>query len=181
MIIYHDTSPALLTPKVNKMIDSYVDVFHRKKLRSADLPSLVGELTGYVLISTDVNCGGWQDRFTKEIALNPRTWDPIDCLLHEMSHAIQSEVEAFEKHQGMISEDLMIEWQANTMAKEMRMRMYPDMPINPRAFKSYFNLKDWQFLIDWYGVCRQNDIEHIMVKYNESRQNPEKIETKDKN
>lgn len=167
MIIYHDTSPALLTPKVNKIIDSYVDVFHRKKLRSADHHSLVGELTGYKLVSTDVNCGGWHDRFTKEIGLNHKTWNPIDCLLHEMSHAIQAEAELFEKRQGIISEDLMIEWQAETMAREMRMRMYPDVPIGQRAFKAYFNLKDWQFLIDWYGKWRQNDIAEIMEKYSE--------------
>ena len=144
------------------MIDSYVDVFHKKGLRTADLPTLVGELTGHELITTNLNCGGYHDGIKREIAITPNHPYPEECLLHEMAHAAQYELGLIDKQQRIISEELYTEWQADTIAKEMHIRMYPDIPIHPLAFKSYFDQDGWMFLIDWYGSWMQNDIEKFL-------------------
>lgn len=157
MQIYHEVSPLLLTPKVNQFIDSYVSKFHKNNLASADLPALVGELCGYELISTKLNCGGYCDGNNGLIALNALN-TPYATLFHEMGHAMQFELEMFEKSSGLISDELKIEWQAETISYELHRRCLGDTYTDKRKFNAYFTKRDWLFLIDWYGTWRHNDV-----------------------
>jgi len=158
MIIHREVSPLLLTPKINQFIDSYVSKFHNNNLVSADLPSLVGDLCGYELIDTNLNCGGYCDGNNRLIALNGRN-TPYATLFHEMGHAMQFELEMFEKSSGLISDELKIEWQAETIAYELHRRCFGDAYTDKWKFNAYFTKRDWLFLIDWYGSWRQNDME----------------------
>jgi len=162
MIIHHEVSPLLLTPKINQFIDSYVAQFHKNKLSSADIPSLVGELCGYELIGTDLNCGGYCDGNSGIIALND-VITPYSVLFHEMGHAMQFELEMFEKSSGLISDELKIEWQAETISYELHRRCFGDTQTDKRKFDYCFTHEDWLFIIDWYGSERQNDIEIYLL------------------
>jgi len=162
MKIHHEVSPLLLTPKINQFINSYVAKFHKNKLLSADLPSLVGELCGYELINTKLNCGGYCDGNNGLIALG-KSKHPYKTIFHEMGHAMQFELEMFEKSSGLISDELKKEWQAETIAYEMYRRCFGDAHTDKRKFDAYFTKRDWLFLIDWYGSWRQNDMEIYLL------------------
>jgi len=161
LIIHTEVSPTLLTPGINQFIDSYVHSFHNKSLASADLPSLVGELCGYELIDTKLNCGGYCEGNKGVIALG-KTRMPYVTLFHEMGHAMQFELEMFEKSSGLISDELKLEWQAETISYELYRRCFPDKYIDKRQFNAYMTRQGWEFLIDWYGPWRQNDMEKYM-------------------
>lgn len=166
MKIYTSVSLELITPKVESFIDGYVKKWHKKNLAQADLPSMLGELTGYNLVSTDSYCGGFCDYTKKEIALNEKYSLPYSTTFHEIGHAIQAELERFEVRQYVISEDLYDEWQAESIAWQLYNRCFPDKQQDASKFTAYMDKDGWRFLIDWYGQWRQNDMEkHLTPLY----------------
>lgn len=162
MKIYTEVSQELLTPKVNQFIDEYVNKWYKKSLISADLPSVIGELTGYEMIQTDIIEGGYCDGYAKEIALSDGLNEPHKIIFHEIGHAIQLELEMFEKTQNLMSRELQLEWQAEAICWQLYNRCFPDKPLPKRSFNAYFDKESWLWLIDWYGSWRQNDIEKYL-------------------
>lgn len=149
-----------LTKDISYFIDSYSNKFIKNKLVSADLNSVVGELTDYNLITTDIYCGGYHDSVNKQIALSDLNKDSYEILFHEMAHVIQFELEVYEILPKLISEELKFERQAELIAYNLYRKCFPEKYINMNSFNAYTNECDWKFLIDWYGDSRQNDIEH---------------------
>jgi len=79
-----------------------------------------------------------------------------------MGHAMQFELEMFEVKEPLISEELKIEWQAETIAYDLYRRCFPHLHVDKKRFNAYMTKRDWLFLIDWYGAWRENDIEEYI-------------------
>ena len=114
-MIYQIEIPSL-TKNMNRFINTYSDKFIKNKLKSADLFSLVGELTDYNLISTNIYCGGYHDSIKKEIALSEDYKDSYEILFHEIAHVIQFELEVYETLPRLISKELKFERQTELIA-----------------------------------------------------------------
>lgn len=161
--IYTSVSLELITPKVGRVIDSYVKQWHDKKLSQADLPSMLGELTGYNLITTQKNCGGYHDSENKVVALRHMFYQPYTVLFHEIGHCIQAELEILEKRENLISEELSIEWQAESISWQLYNKCFMDKKQDASKFSSYMTKDHWLFLINWYGSSKENDMEKYLV------------------
>lgn len=124
---------------------------------------MVGDLTGYNLIATQKKCGGYHDGQNKIIALRYPDYQPYKVLFHEIGHSIQAELELFEKRQNLISEELHIEWQAESISWQLYNRCFPDKQQAASKFNAYMTKDHWLFLINWYGKWKQNDMEQYLT------------------
>lgn len=168
-------SGELITPKLNKLIDEKVKMFRKNKMNDADFYELVGCLTDYEFLVKDIKAGGHCSGYTKEIVLLGSTFDIGEDLqvrnhsnmvwvpsltykrkvvLHEISHALQFELEFFEKDEYLLSTELGYEWQAESIAYKLHKEMFGELYHG--CFDSYFNLPDVKFLRDWHKGIEQD-------------------------
>lgn len=155
--LYTGVSFDLLTKNVLKILEDRINRFHKDLKNDAKFAEIVGILTDYNFIySKRTDCGGYCDFMNKEICLteNSRKYETI---LHEISHALQAELELFESNYVLLSERILIEQQAETMAYYLFNSIYNKKSDN---FTNYFSFDDIKFLHNWYNGCDkyQNDI-----------------------
>lgn len=145
--------------RIELSISHYANIFHKRKLQSADLYSLVGDMTGYNLIITDRYCGGYFDNTNKIIALNEEVdfSNSYNTIFHELGHFIQSKLDLINK-ENLISEELKIEWQADYIGYELMSKCFPNQNILRSDFNAYRSKKDLEFLIDWHKGYIENDL-----------------------
>lgn len=143
-----------------KELNNVRDIFKEKiKHLDADLHNLIGELSGCELIETDEYCGGYCDYLNKEIAINydeNLTDKLIPTALHEICHLLQANVGVFDSSGDLISDEIKIEQQCETMAYILHSKLFNN--FDKKIFDAYFEKSDVEFLIDWYGDYRQNDL-----------------------
>lgn len=156
-MIYYRPSIDLINNHLKKELDKTANVF-KNKLMDASFSDVVGELTGFDLIKTDLKCGGYCDIENKEIA---HVSGGINTILHEISHVIQHKHELLE-HKKKLSENLVIEQQAETMAKYLYMKIYDKTDV----FDAYFTKDSILFLSDWYkDNCEQDIPKEVLAKF----------------
>jgi hypothetical protein len=134
-----------------------------KKLLGADVYDMVGHLSGYEVIDTGFDCGGYCDMTDKVIGINFTNTNEREnsflttTISHELAHTIQVIInpDIYTKSRTL-SEELRIEQQAETMAFFIHRIIYPNLPLG--ELKSYFKLKDLIWLNNWNDGRIQNDL-----------------------
>lgn len=128
-----------------------------KNKHSISAEDFVGVATGYDLIITDENCGGYCDRDNKEIAINESSVDSKSIIIHECCHVLQYNVGLIDNcDRVLLSDNIKFEQQCETMAYLINLKLFNS--DRPQDYTSYFSKNDAEFLIDWYGECIQNDL-----------------------
>jgi hypothetical protein len=150
--IINQPSLLLVPAYVQKYIDEKSKLIINKG--SANTAEKIGILTGYDTIITPKNCGGYCDRWNREIAIN---FNELPVILHEVCHVLQSDLGIWDKTQPLLSDFFKFEQQCESMA----MAMYKNITgeWSPDLFNSYFDRHSLDFLRDWYeGSYITNDI-----------------------
>jgi hypothetical protein len=156
---YLGINDKIINSKIKKFINEKIKVFYNKKLHyNAPYIDIIGYLCDYNLIITDKNCGGYCDINNKIIGYKN---GGLGTIFHEISHTFQKELGFFEKKQNIISEDIFIEQQCETMAYYLYNGIFKYKQITCKNFNSYFEIEDIKFLIDWYGDEKENDMINI--------------------
>jgi hypothetical protein len=154
--LYTGVSFDLLTKDVLKLLDDKIKSFHNNLKFDAEFSEIVGIITGYDLIYNErEDCGGYCDFIRKKIAYNDG--GGIKTILHEISHALQADLGLFESNYVLLSERVLIEQQAETMAYYLFNSIYN---MDCKDFTNYFSFDDIKFLHNWYSGYHkyQNDI-----------------------
>jgi len=117
----------------------------------------VGVATGYNLILTDENCGGYCDRDNMEIATNENNIDSKNIIIHECCHVLQYNVGLIDNcDRVLLSDNLKFEQQCETMAYLINLKLFNS--DRPQDYTSYFSKEDAEYLMYWYGGWIQNDL-----------------------
>lgn len=156
--LYSSVSNELLIPKLVLLVDEKISIFKSNNLYDANYSEIIGILTGYNLIDTNLNCGGFCNYIKKEIAIVDQC---LKTLFHEVGHTIQAEIEMFEKESGLLSEQVYIEQQCETIAFYMYNLIFTKNQIQSSEFDSYFTREDVRWLADWYGNSIENDFKNL--------------------
>lgn len=169
-------SGKLISPEVNALLDEKIKKARKVKLSSAPYSEIVGVLTDLELITTDLNCGGYFHKEKKVIALKEYDFDPSQylaehkitklcvpfveeqkkVLCHEIGHALQAEVEKFEKHDCIMSWMLKLEWEAESISYKLYNSVFGKLP--DYWFNAYFNKADIDYLQSWHSGWLENDL-----------------------
>ena len=158
--LYAGVSSQLITRPLRDLVAEKARIFRARRMNDAPLAEVAGYLTGFELIETEKDCAGFCDVWGRRIALNPEK-DPaglFKTLTHEMGHALQAELGVFEKGEGLLSEDVRDEHQAETISYYLYNALRPAEPLGPERFRSYFSAEDIDWLAAWYEGWRENDI-----------------------
>ena len=79
-------------------------------------------------------------------------------IFHEIGHTFQAEMEIFEKNEELLSKQVFVEKQCETMAYYLYNSIYKETPLNKKNFNTYFSIDDVRWLSDYYGDEVQDDI-----------------------
>lgn len=160
--IFSSITDTLINEKIKKRIDEMLRLYYKKFQYSNYLvEDLVGELTGFDLIFTDENCGGYFSPHTKEIALKSGKSDHhMRTLSHEISHFIQHDLGIIETDK-ILSHTIRMEQQCETIAYYLYNGIMRDNPLKKSKFNHYFCSEDFKFLSDWYDGYYENDLDLI--------------------
>ena len=165
----------LITPQLDRIITDRSRLFKMLKMKDAPFAEVIGYMSGFELVKNDLDCGGYCDREERVIAINEvKEWHPLQIrktstglpinrsmwlkstLMHEIAHALQAEVEIFEKQARLLSWKVNMEWQAESIAYKLCNACFG--PIHHKYFGAYFNTKDILFLKQWHGNYIENDL-----------------------
>jgi hypothetical protein len=147
-------SLSLLNDDLNKIIRDNIRLFHNKLKKDAPYAEIIGYLTDYELVKTDLACGGWCSRYSKEIAY---VNGGLSTIFHEIGHAFQAKCGIIkEEKKILLSQEIAIEQQAETIAYVM----YNKLIGHSNNFTSYFKIEDIKFLDLWYkdSEIYENDL-----------------------
>lgn len=150
----------ILNQKLIAYCDEKIQLFRNQKMWDAPKTEIVGVLTGYDLIATNKDCGGYHNVHTKEIALGPYD-DPefqLSVLFHEMGHAFNYQLEKYEKDQWLLSWKLKDEIETDFISKYMLDNLYPKLVPDSKIITYQWSKSDAMFLKEWYGDWIQNDL-----------------------
>ena len=153
----------ILLPKLISYCDEKINIFKEHKMWDASMSEIVGVLSDHNFVITEKDCGGYWDRWNKEIAVSFEWWDAfaIGSLFHELGHAFKAELEVYEKEQILISWKLRDEIETDRIAKYMLDRLYPNLVPDTDILTYQWNDADAKFLADWYGDWVENDIKNF--------------------
>lgn len=132
---------------ISSLVRDTVSVVTLRKLTKAPICDVVGYTTGYETIQTQKNCGGYCDSKNMIIAFNGKP--NMHTVFHEIAHALQAKDERFCKADRLLSVELNIEWQAETIAYMLYSRLL-NRDVSHELFNSYFNKEHVLFLKNWY-------------------------------
>lgn len=160
--LYDGVSYKLITPEIKRLVDVKVTLFEQKLTTDAPLADIVGVLTGYELAVTDKYCGGYCDYLNQTIAYNTELArghaDIKKSLFHEMGHAIQAELGIFDKLPWLLSANLKMEQQCESIAFYLYNKTHKSEPLAATQFNSYFKADDVDFLRKWYTHWLEDDL-----------------------
>lgn len=151
---------SFMNPKLKLYCDEKIKLFRANKMWDAPKAEIIGVLTDYKLVTTELNCGGWHNKRTKEIALSPYN-DPkfeLSVLFHEMGHAFNTELEKYEKEQWLLSWKLRDEIETDFISKYMLDNLYPNTVPDDQVITYQWDEDNAQFLKDWYGDWVEDDL-----------------------
>lgn len=149
-IFYSGVDDSLISNEIKRLLNSKIELFHDKLKIDAPFIDIVGYLTDYKLITTTWNCGGYCSNSEKIIAYKS---GGLRTIYHEVSHAFQAELGLFDKLTNILSEDIFIEQQCETMAYYLYNSIHKPLPA--KYFNAYFDIDSVKFLADWYGDYKQ--------------------------
>ena len=109
----------------------------------ADYHDIVGYLSGYNLVNTQVNCSGFCDPARREIAIGRNNFG-LRTIYHEIAHSIQHDLGLYQLNSFFSI--LFMEQQAETMAYYLYNAVHENNPLSHRFFDSYFKKDDIEFL-----------------------------------
>ena len=169
--VFDTVSYELIDHKIQKKVVDVINRFHSHNLYDTSFEEVIESLSEFKYVENDKDAGGYCNHIRKVVAITrieyayhiegfkmtPKrhNWKTFT---HELAHALQAELELFEKLQGLFSEELFIEWQAESMSYLLYNGFFPNDKLPYYVFNSYFNLGDVNFLNDWYHESLQNDI-----------------------
>ncbi|MBS3145182.1 hypothetical protein J4414_00050 [Candidatus Woesearchaeota archaeon] len=104
---------------------------------------IVGYLSGYNLVNTQVNCSGFCDPARREIAIGRNNFG-LRTIYHEIAHSIQHDLGLYQLNSFFSI--LFMEQQAETMAYYLYNAVHENNPLSHRFFDSYFKKDDIEFL-----------------------------------
>lgn len=162
-------SGQLLCPPLRKAVERLIKLARHHNIQSAGPAETVGLLTGYDTRLLKDRPGGSCNGNLRVIALSDdRDGDEmVRLILHETGHALQFEHERFEVLQGLFSEQVFLEWQAESIACHLYNGIYGYAP--PTDFDCYFSYADLQWLKDYYGEWMQDDFLYTLKPTNATR------------
>lgn len=154
--LFDKPSIQLITSDVKKLLDEKINLFKDKNLYSSSYDEMVGVMIDHKLIETDLNCSGYYDDQSKEIAYVD---GGLPTLFHEISHGIQYECGIFEKDLRLASSYINMEQQCESMNKYMYEKLFPHIKLNSSNFTAYFKKNDIDWLLnEWCVGLLENDI-----------------------
>lgn len=167
-------SGKLITEPIDSLIKDTICKAKKHKIKDASFIEIAGVLTGCNLFNIDDNsAGGWFNIQNNEIVIcnegiervsnriHPTELMPYDkyqikILCHEMGHALQAKAEVFEKRKWLLSWDLNMEWQVETIAYKLYNSIFGK--LHHTWFNSYFTKEDMLWLQEIKSNWIENDI-----------------------
>jgi Zn-dependent peptidase ImmA (M78 family) len=157
--LYDGVSFKLITPELKLLMDAKVLLFERKLSLDAPLTEIVGVMTGYELIETTGYHSGYCDYEGQKIALHKtNNRGLINTIFHEMGHALQAEVGIFDKMSKLLSAELHMEQQCESIAFYLQHKCLKRNAIEAKEFDSYFNDWDIEYLREYYKGWVDDDL-----------------------
>jgi Zn-dependent peptidase ImmA (M78 family) len=159
--IYSSISDELLNSTTIKYIKEKCFLYKKKVAKNEfiDASEFVGILSEYKLIYKEGNFGGYCDYTQSEIAINfSNNRDIMSTLCHEIAHAFQAELEIFDKLPNLLSANISMEQQCETMAYYIYNILFPFKPLSNNHFNAYYCKNDFIYLYEYYGGFLQNDM-----------------------
>jgi hypothetical protein len=143
--ILNAPSLILLDTNIQKYLDAKAQLWVKSGLSKANTAEQIGVMSGYDLIETTKNCGGYCAMGNKEIAI---VEFKIEVVLHELCHAFQSDMNYWHKLEYTLSDLFKGEQQCESMAKYLYQKIYHK--TGDDLFTAYFDKKSLDFLRNWY-------------------------------
>lgn len=157
--IYGHVNDRYITAGIVKSIHNKVNIACNHKLNvNAPIAEIVGALSGYECIYEAKGAGGYCDYENKVIAIDIKQNRLLPNVCHEISHSIQAELGMFNDFGTLLSEQVKIEHQCETMAYYLYNGLFPEAPIAWHQFTAYFNKDSILWLADWYKGYVENDL-----------------------
>lgn len=149
-----------LPKKTTDYCDEKINVFRGAKMWDAPKSEIVGVLTGYELIKTQKDCGGYCDYQNGIIAINNKWWETftIGTMFHEIAHSFKADLEAYRDENRLLSAMLLDEIETDVVSKYMLDRLYPGAIPDDDVLNYKWSEKDAKFLLDWYGDWAWDDL-----------------------
>lgn len=167
MNIYTSPNIALLAPDIINLLDEKIALYKRSNLYHAGVADTVGVLCGIEGKKVANTLGGAAALFyskDKRIEIKD-IYATDDIIFHEVCHYFQSEYQDFKIYSNLISDHIIYEQQAETMAKYMFTKLYP-FDDTRHLFKSYFDKESMKWLYDYHSQHNyreiENDIPHLI-------------------
>lgn len=166
MTLYNSTNIALLTPDIIKVLDEKITLYKSKNLYDAGVADTIGELCGIEGKKLKDTQGGAAGLFyceSKRIEIKAG-YATDDIMFHEVSHYFQSQYLDWKIYSNHISDHILYEQQAETMAKYMFEKLHPKSDTKG-LFTAYFNKESVQWLYDYhneFNTAVENDIPHLI-------------------
>lgn len=164
--LFQSINDNLVNDKIKKRINESLKIY-RSKFKHKDFPmeDLVGELTNFDLIYTDENCKGYFSLNENQIGLNPLYKDSqLKILSHEIGHHIQYDLEVPNFNSRLLSGQLLLEQQCQTIAYYLYNGMNLDGHLDVSYFMDYFYEDDVLDLANHYGDYVENDLPTITAE-----------------
>lgn len=156
MIHLFENNPYTL--KMSPQMESARKIVSRdiKKIIHKPYHEIIYSISKYETITTKRNCGGYFDRYRNQIALNANQKDLYSTVFHELGHFIHSENGYDFEGDNTISHSIIMEQEVESFA----LKIYKDIfgIYKPKEEWSYYNKQDAEFLANWYGDYKVNDI-----------------------
>lgn len=157
--IYGHVNDRYITAHIIKGIHNKVSIARRHKLNiNAPIAEIVGVLSGYECITETKGADGYCDLDNSIIAINTKQSGLLSVVCHEISHSIQAELGIFNDFGKLLSQQVKIEHQCETMAYYLYNGLFPEAPIPWHKFMAYFNKDSILWLADWYKGYVENDL-----------------------
>lgn len=156
--IYSHVNDRYITRGILNGIQNKVNIGHQNKLcTDTPIADIIGILSGYECISDANGAGGYCDFNNKTIAISSKQRWLLSTVCHEICHSIQAEHGMFNDFGALLSDQVKIEHQCETMAYYLYNGLFPEAPIPWYKFTAYFDKNSIIWLADWYKGYVEND------------------------
>lgn len=152
---YLGVNDNLINLKIKKILNEKARLFYNKLSFDSPYADIIGVLCDYELVNTNVICGGYCNHIDKEISY---VSGGLPTIFHEISHAIQADLEIFDRMDNILSKRLIMEQQCETMAYYLYNSIYTHKQLEAKVFDAYFCREHIKFLSNWCGESVHNDL-----------------------
>jgi len=157
--IYSHVNDRYITGEVLNCIHNKVHIGRQYKLNiNTPIFDIIGILSGYECITEAKGAGGYCDFNNRVIAIDNKQSGGLHTVCHEISHSIQAELGIFNDDGSVLSWQVKMEHQCETMAYYLYNGLFPEAPKPWGQFTSYFNKESILWLADWYKGYVENDL-----------------------